>query len=213
MVSFSTVKNVSIQCRTGVSVLRSASHAVGEPRSRGASKGFTLVELMIGLALVAILLGIGLPTFRSFILNQQVRAAATDLRIALTLTRSEAIKRNSRVELWPIDEDVGWDSGWTIPSPLRDDLDTQCLLDVPDGPYDPDDICLLVHRHNGNVTIATDPPDVASLQFSPMGRVASEMDFLVLNCPEEDSQIEDCEQLECMRLEVDGRINPDCPDE
>ncbi len=187
--SFDYVKNSFFQYRRDVSVQRSASHAVMEPNSRGASRGFTLVELMIGLVLVAILLGIGLPMFRSFILNQQLRAATTDLRIALTLVRSEAVKRNRVVTLQPFDEDEGWGGGWVIPSP-------------PDPLADPDlppPADLLVHRQSGDVAI-TPEPDVASLQFSQMGRTASEVAFTIDIGPE-GNNIQGC-----MRVGLDGRV-------
>lgn len=146
-----------------------------------ASRGFTLVELMIGLVLVAILMGIGLPMFRSFILEQQLRATSSDLRIALTTARSEAVKRNRVVELMPFDADEGWGSGWIIPSPI---------------PGDPN---LLTHRQRGDVTITTDP-DIVALAFSPMGRAATVVEFEVDIGPD-GSSIQGC-----MQLELDGRI-------
>lgn len=158
--------------------------------SQVSNQGFTLVELMIGLVLVAILMGIGLPMFRGFILDQQLRAASSDLRIALTIARSEAVKHNRLVELRPFDEDDGWGSGWTIPSPVAADA---C------DPAEPVNTCLLVHRQGGDVTITTDP-DIASLQFSPMGRAATAVDFEVDVGPP-GSSIQGC-----MRLELDGRV-------
>ena len=93
---------------TRVSVSRAGASARNNPQ-----RGFTLVELMIGLVLVAILMGIGLPLFRSFILEQRLRATSSDLRVALTMARSEAVKRNRFIALVP-DAD-GWGAGWTIP--------------------------------------------------------------------------------------------------
>jgi type IV fimbrial biogenesis protein FimT len=149
--------------------------------TRNPCQGFTLIELMVGLVLVSILMGIGLPMFRSFILDQQLRATTSELRVALTLARSEAVKRNRAVALQPFDADDGWDSGWTIPSPV---------------PGDPD---LLAHRQGGDVTITTDP-DMTSLQFTPMGRAASVVEFEVdIGPPESSIQ-------SCMQLALDGRV-------
>ncbi len=71
----------------------------GASRREHLQQGFSLVELMIGVVLVVVLLGIGVPSFRSFILEQRLRATSSDLRVALMTARSEAVKRNREVEL------------------------------------------------------------------------------------------------------------------
>jgi type IV fimbrial biogenesis protein FimT len=62
------------------------------------SQGMTLIELMIGLVIVALLLGIGLPAFNAFIANTKLRSVAEGLQTGLSLARSEAMRRNSNVE-------------------------------------------------------------------------------------------------------------------
>ncbi|QDZ27210.1 GspH/FimT family pseudopilin [Noviherbaspirillum sp. UKPF54] len=74
--------------------------------------GFTLVELMITIAISAILLGLAAPSFSSFIKSQTVRTASSDLNAALIFARSEAIKRNSDVVITPASG--GWQNGWTV---------------------------------------------------------------------------------------------------
>lgn len=64
-----------------------------------AIKGFTLAELMVTLAVIAILLAVGIPSFQNYIANQRATAAAQDLLIILLQARSEAVKRNSRVDI------------------------------------------------------------------------------------------------------------------
>jgi type IV fimbrial biogenesis protein FimT len=67
-------------------------------RNHGTARGFTLVELMIGLALLAILLGLAAPSFSTMIQNSRVRGVAESVSSGLSLARAEAIKRNARVE-------------------------------------------------------------------------------------------------------------------
>lgn len=80
--------------------------------------GFTLVELMIVLALVAILATIGVPSFTSFVINNRLTAQANELVSALNLARSEAIKRNRRVTVCRSNNGAGcggtWNDGWIV---------------------------------------------------------------------------------------------------
>lgn len=77
--------------------------------------GFTLVELVVVLAIVAILTVLGLPSFSELIEGQRAKVAASDLMIALAKTRSEAIKRNASVTLSP--KSGSWANGWQVPDP------------------------------------------------------------------------------------------------
>jgi len=60
-------------------------------------KGFTLIELLIGLAVLGILLMIGVPEFRLWIANIQVRNAAESIQNGMKLARMEALRRNTPV--------------------------------------------------------------------------------------------------------------------
>ena len=75
--------------------------------------GWSLIELMTGLAVIAILLCLSIPSFASLIQKQKINSAARDLLAAITLTRSEAIRRGERVDLVPADG-VDWANGWLI---------------------------------------------------------------------------------------------------
>lgn len=66
------------------------------------SSGFTLVEMMIAIAIMAILLAIGMPAFQTFIQNIQIRTAAESMQAGLNLARTEALRRNARVSLWMV---------------------------------------------------------------------------------------------------------------
>lgn len=121
---------------------------------RRLSLGFTLIELMIVLVLMGVLLGIGVPGFQSFILDQRLRATSTDIRLALSTTRSEAVKRNRDVELKP--SAGGWSDGWTIPSPVSGDP------------------ALLNHIQSGNLVITS---TVTEVLFTASGRALLAADF------------------------------------
>ncbi|MBS0325151.1 MAG: GspH/FimT family pseudopilin [Proteobacteria bacterium] len=70
-------------------------------------RGFTLVELMVVLAIIAILLILGTPLFSTFVANSRIRTAAEVFANALSQARIEAIKRNEPVEFL-------MSSGWLV---------------------------------------------------------------------------------------------------
>jgi type IV fimbrial biogenesis protein FimT len=82
---------------------------------RRQSSGFTLVELVITVAILAILMAIAAPSFRSLILSQRVKTASFDLFSAITYARSEAIKLNANIELRAGESvDGAWATGWRV---------------------------------------------------------------------------------------------------
>jgi type IV fimbrial biogenesis protein FimT len=68
------------------------------PRGRQ-QQGFTLVELMVVLAVVAVLVTIAVPSFRSVTLSNRLTTSANEVVGALQTARMEAIKRNARTQL------------------------------------------------------------------------------------------------------------------
>jgi len=64
---------------------------------RAAERGMTIIELMIGLAIVAIVLFVAVPAFTIFLQNQQIKNAAQTVMIGLDSARAEAIRRNQAV--------------------------------------------------------------------------------------------------------------------
>ncbi|MEJ8859352.1 GspH/FimT family pseudopilin [Variovorax robiniae] len=84
-----------------------------KPRRPSATvRGFTLVELVFTITMVALLATIAAPSFRQFIMSQRVRNASFDFMTALTLARSEAITRNASVDL--VRTSGSWSGGWTV---------------------------------------------------------------------------------------------------
>ena len=87
---------------------------------RKIAAGFTLIEAMVAIALMAVLLMIAVPSFNNAALGSQLRASANDLAAAAFMARSEAIKRNAVVTLCMSADggscsvSGGWEQGWAI---------------------------------------------------------------------------------------------------
>lgn len=84
---------------------------VHTPRAKRLQKGFTAIELMVVVAIVAILAALAGPSFTPLIERWRVRSAAENLTSSLYLARSEAIKRGGGIA---IDAAGGWDLGWKV---------------------------------------------------------------------------------------------------
>lgn len=102
------------------------------------ARGFTLVELMITLAIAVILLTVAVPGFQSFILNARRTMLANDLVLALAYAKSEAVKRGVRVTVCSRQDDTTcagsttWDTGWLV----FVDNDGDGVVDASDTPPD-----------------------------------------------------------------------------
>jgi len=88
-------------------------------RIRSALAGFTIIEMMVAVALAAILLAIAVPSFKDASLGSQLRSASSELMVSASLARSEAIKRNAPVELCTSSDGKtcgtgGWQQGWIV---------------------------------------------------------------------------------------------------
>lgn len=90
------------------SIHRAAVRASGRRRGRG----FSLVELMVTVAIAAILAAIAVPSFRSFINASRLTSQSNELVAALQQARSEAIKRNTRVSVCGSANGATCGGGW-----------------------------------------------------------------------------------------------------
>lgn len=100
--------------------MRASRHpAWGSAIGAQVRRGFTLVEMVVTVAIVAILLGIAIPSYNETILNMKLTSYANNLVASILLGRSEAIKRNAVVSLCVSSSGTactggGWEQGWIL---------------------------------------------------------------------------------------------------
>ncbi|MEQ1533454.1 MAG: prepilin-type N-terminal cleavage/methylation domain-containing protein [Sideroxydans sp.] len=64
---------------------------------RSHERGFSLVELLVGISIFSILIAMAAPSFTSWVQNAQLRTAAESISAGLQLARAEAVRRNTNV--------------------------------------------------------------------------------------------------------------------
>jgi type IV fimbrial biogenesis protein FimT len=77
------------------------------------SVGFTLIELLVAMGLVSILLVLAAPSFLTFQRNSELTSASNSFLASLTTARAEAMKRQLRTFVVPIDGS-NWNNGWVV---------------------------------------------------------------------------------------------------
>lgn len=114
--------------------------------------GFTLTELLAVVAVIAVLTSLAMPSFTNIISRNRAKGAATDLYVALTKARSEAVKRNANVTLSP--NAGGWQAGWQTTDALNNVLDTHAAVNgvtIANGPAN------VVYQSSGRIQGAAAP--------------------------------------------------------
>ena len=80
-------------------------------------RGFTIVELMVTMAVAAILMGIAIPAFNDFIAQRTMASRVNDFVVAVTYARSEAARRGGIVSIQAVDASDGdneWGPGYCV---------------------------------------------------------------------------------------------------
>lgn len=90
------------------------------PTRRNAARGFTLIEMMVAIAVIAILVTVAYPNMQGLIYGQRLSAASNEIIAGVQIARAEAIRRNARVALCASTNGTSCDTasstwaGWAI---------------------------------------------------------------------------------------------------
>ncbi|MGC9457054.1 MAG: GspH/FimT family pseudopilin [Halothiobacillaceae bacterium] len=128
-------------------------------------RGLTVLELMISLAIGAILLSVAVPGMSRLAETSRLTATHNELLYSIYMARSEAVKRGHRVSVCPSEDgqtcaDSDWDAGWIV-------------FDDPAASLTPaaDDIIRVVPEP-GPINITGNQPVERYISYLPSGRSA-----------------------------------------
>ena len=100
-------------------------------------RGFTLVELMVVIAMVAILASLATPSWTQLLARNAIRTAVNDLGASLIFARAEAIRLNSSVTVCASSDaincsNIGFENGWIVRTGAQtnDPVNQQLLQDT-----------------------------------------------------------------------------------
>jgi type IV fimbrial biogenesis protein FimT len=130
--------------------------------------GFTLVELMVTIAIIGILAAIAMPNFQSMIQANRIQAAAAEFQAGLALARSEAIKRGGDARVTLVANTLAsgkanWTSGFKV---FYDTTSTASDLGATTIPTN--NVLMQTASTNTNVAINSNAPSYVS--FNGLGR-------------------------------------------
>jgi len=122
--------------------------------------GFTLIELMVTIAVLAVLLALGLPSFQQSLRSNRVATATNEMIASLSLARSEAIRSTRGGGVCASGDGEGcngdWSDGWLVWADAN-----------ADGAFNNGETVLRYSRGNGKLTVGSEDALVA---FDARGR-------------------------------------------
>lgn len=127
--------------------------------------GFSLVELIVAIAVLAIVVAIAIPSFSAMIQNTRIRTATESIQNGIQIARAEAVKRNTLIRF-----ELAANSSWQV----------KCVTQVADLDGDGEDECpaVIQERATGegsaaSIVTTTDPTVATTMVFNGFGRLES----------------------------------------
>ncbi len=163
-------------------------------------QGFTLIELMITIALLAVLLALATPSFVNFRRNSELVAISNNFVAALNAARTEGMKRNMYAMVVPTNNDNDWAAGWVV------------FVDInSDGKYDSGDLIVLRQEAPPSYIAITGDGSAAETKShvrydgSGFSRPLGSMGSATLSVSRSDAST-DYSQIRRVKIAVTGRV-------
>lgn len=125
-------------------------------------RGFSLLEMMVVVAIIGIVAGIAAPGMRDLLANQRTKSAALDVLTTVMFAKGEAIKRGTEISIKAPDDDLN--QGWCVVFGTAADCD----------PASPGTGVMFVQGANPTLNFAWAAPTTGTrITFNRAGRLAT----------------------------------------
>jgi prepilin-type N-terminal cleavage/methylation domain-containing protein len=166
-------------------------------RMKKIQSGFTLIELMVTIAVAAILLAIGVPSLTSLYEGIRARSVISTIESSFVFGRSQAVSYGSRVSICPMTT-TSCGSDWTKGFSVFIDNGTLGSMDTTNGIADV--VLRKVDAFNSNDIIKS---DLSRLSFNPDGLMANGNSGTFRYCP----GAADSSSSEAISINSSGRMS------
>ncbi len=136
---------------------------------RSYTNGFTLIELMVALAIAAILMSYGLPAYNKFAQRQTLSTETNNLLSDLNFARNLAVDKGTSVSLIS-NNGSDWEDGWTI------------LQNLPTNPVTTQTV-RIKQQVSGNITI-TESGGLDRVTYDSQGGALTTINFTIQKTPD-----------------------------
>lgn len=139
-------------------------------------RGVTLIELIVAIAVLAILLAVAAPSFQTWMSNQQMRNISESIQNGIRTAQMEAVRRNQPVTFWMVSNmsdscTLSAGSSWIVAlqNPTGTEMDGKCASN------DTDAFIQKTPRtgSSAGVAVATTPANANCITFNGFGQVVS----------------------------------------
>lgn len=162
--------------------MATVNHTVAQPLEQG---GFTLIELMVVLAILAVLLMVAAPSFQDSIRRNRLQSTLSDVASMLSFARSEAVTRGAPVSACASADGAAcagtnWEDGWIV---FLDDGAGAGGV-AQDGLLNGSELPLRIGEEGPNeVTLRTrNFPEASRVTFTATGRLDQNTDGTFVIC-------------------------------
>lgn len=171
------------------------------------SNGFTLIELMVTLAVTAIVVSVAIPNFNTQILNNRSVALGEDFATALNYTRSEAVRRAARVSICASSDAQTCTGTWTdgfivfIDHATTDTADQPKLVNPSPAPDEEATTILKVWKKQdarAQITVKSAGANMAFVRYNALGALARVTDETVVI----ESELKNCKGQAARKITV-----------
>jgi type IV fimbrial biogenesis protein FimT len=145
--------------------------------------GFTMIELMIGIAILGIITAIAMPSLNQFLINMRIDNEISQIHRLVLSARNSAISMERNVTLCPLNGTNTCTNVWRGELSVFIDLDNDSIYEPADSGDPANEVLLKVKsaiQNNDTLTYA----GFSRITFAPTGQLSAALNSTFIYCPQ-----------------------------